>query len=108
MAGGLARGDIRLVRLAPPDKMRPAVVLTRDNMIPHLATVTIAPVTSAVRGVPSEVYLDESDGLKGPCAINLQNTVTVRQTLVGRWVATLGPERLAEVCRALRFALGCD
>ena len=108
MAGRIGRGDIRLYRFAPPDKTRPVVVLTRDSAIAYLSTVTVAPVTSTIRGVPSEVALDEKDGMKGPCAINLHNAVTVSQGRLGRRVARLSDERLSELCSALRFSLGCD
>jgi len=108
LAGGIARGDIRLYRFAPPDKARPVVVLTRDSALGYLSTVTVAPITSSIRGVPSEVKLDEEDGMKAPCAVNLHNTVTVSQQRLGRRVAHLGPLRMREVCGALRFSLGCD
>jgi mRNA interferase MazF len=108
VAERIVRGDIRLYRFAPPDKKRPVLVLTRDSAIPYLATVTIAPVTPTVRGVPSEVGLDENDGMKGPCAVNLHNAVTVSQGRLGKRVARLNDERLSEVCAALRFSLGCD
>jgi len=79
MAGRVARGDIRLYRFAPPDKQRPVVVLTRDSAIAYLSTVTVAPITSTIRGVPSEVALDESDGMKTRCAANLHNVVTIAE-----------------------------
>jgi len=107
VAGTLSRGDIRLCRFAPPDKQRPVLVLTRDSAIGHLATVTVAPITSTVRGVPSEVILDIDDGMKGRCAVNLHNAVTVAQARLGRRVASLSAERMQEVCAALRFSLGC-
>jgi len=108
VARGLARGDVRLYEFAPPDKRRPVVVLTRESAIDYLATVTVAPVTSTVRGVPSEVVLDEADGMKGRCAVNLHNAVTVAQQCLGKRVALLSSERMNEICRALRFTLGCD
>lgn len=108
MAGGVARGDIRLYSFAPPDKQRPVVVLTRDSAIGYLSTVTVAPVTSSIRGVPSEVLLDEADGMKGHCVINLHNAVTVSQQRLGKRVARLGQRRMSEVCTALHFALGCE
>ena len=107
-AAGIARGDIRLYQFAPPDKKRPVLILTRDSAIPYLSTVTVAPVTSTMRGVPSEVALDEKDGMKSPCAVNLHNAVTVFQDRLGKRVAHLTDARLTEVCAALRFALGCD
>lgn len=88
--------------------MRPVLVLTRESAISYLATVTVAPITSTIRGVPSEVVLSEEDGMKAPCAVNLHNAVTVTQTRVGRRVAQLGAVRMHEVCAALRFSLGCD
>jgi len=108
VARGLARGDVRLYEFAPPDKRRPVVVLTRESAIDYLATVTVAPVTSTVRGVPSEVVLDEADGMKGRCAVNLHHAVTVAQQRLGKRVARLSSERMNEICRALRFTLGCD
>ena len=108
MARGVARGDVCLYQFAPPDKRRPVVVLTRDSAMRYLPTVTVAPVTSTIRGVPSEVLLDEDDGMKGRCAVNLHNAVTVSQQRLGKRVARLSPRRMGEVCSALRFALGCE
>lgn len=108
MASRIARGDIRLYQFAPPDKKRPAVVLTRNSAIAYLATVTVAPITSTIRGVPSEVVLSEEDGMKTPCAVNLHNAVTVSQHRLGKRVAQLSSLRMNEICAALRFSLGCD
>lgn len=108
MAARIARGEVRLYQFAPPDKKRPVVVLTRDSAIGYLSTVTVAPITSAIRGVPSEVILDKEDGMKTPCAVNLHNAVTISQSRLGRRVAQLSFLRMREVCAALRFSLGCD
>ena len=87
MAGRIARGEVRLYQFAAPDKKRPALVLTRDSAIAYLSTVTVAPVTSTIRGVPSEIVLNEEDGMKSPCAVNLHNAVTVSQQRLGKRVA---------------------
>jgi mRNA interferase MazF len=108
MASRIARGDVRVYQFAKPDKKRPVVVLTRNSAITYLSTVTVAPVTSTIRGVPSEVILDQEDGMKLPCAVNLHNAVTVAQERLGRRVAQLSPPRMTELCAALRFSLGCD
>jgi mRNA interferase MazF len=108
VAGTLSRGEVRLCRFAPPDKQRPVLILTRDSAIGHLATVTVAPITSTIRGVPSEVVLDIDDGMKSRCAVNLHNAVTLAQARLGRRVSALSAERIREVCAALRFSLGCD
>ncbi len=108
MAARIARGDVRLYSFAPPDKNRPVVVLTRDSALAYLGTVTVAPITSTIRGVPSEVILNEEDGMKAPCAVNLHNPVTVTQDRLGKRVAQLSTLRMHEICAALRFSLGCD
>ena len=83
-------------------------MLTRASAIPYLSTVTVAPITSTIRGVPSEVALNEEDGMKSPCAVNLHHAVTVAQDRLGRRVAQLSSTRMSEICVALRFSLGCD
>lgn len=108
MASRIARGDVRLYQFAPHDKKRPVVVLTRDSAVAYLATVTVAPITSTIRGVPSEVVLNEEDGMRAPCAVNLHTAVTVSQDRLGRRVAHLSSLRMGEICGALRFSLGCD
>lgn len=108
MAGPIARGEIRLVRFPAPDKARPVLVLTRDSAMPYLSRVTVAPLTSTIRGVPSEVIVGPEDGLKAPSAVNLHNVLTVAKENLGRRVAQLGDDRMRDVCRALGFALGCD
>lgn len=108
MAARLARGDIRLYNFNPPDKNRPVVVLTRDSALAYLGTATVAPITSTIRGVPSEVLLNEEDGMKAQCAVNLHNLVTVNQDRLGKRVAQLSTLRMQQICAALSFSLGCD
>lgn len=108
MAARIARGDVRLYNFAPPDKKRPVLVLTRDSAIGYLSTVTVAPITSTIRGVPSEVLLTEEDGMKVVCAVNLHNAVTISQDRLGKRVAQLSALRMQEICAALRFCTGCD
>jgi len=108
VAGALARGEIRLYRFAPPDKQRPVVILTRESAILYLSRVTVAPVTSTIRGVPSEVVLDEGEGMKNRCAVNLHNLVTVAKDQLGRRIGRVSSERMNDICSALGFALGCQ
>jgi mRNA interferase MazF len=108
VAEAITRGDIRLYRFPRPDKERPVVILTREGAVPYLSRVTVAPITSTIRGVPSEVRLSASDGVKAACAVNLYNLVTVPKEHLGRRVAVLSPERMGEICAALAFALGCS
>lgn len=108
MAGRLNRGDIYRCNFASPDKQRPVLIPTRDSAVGHLSTVTVAPISSTIRDVPSEVTLGILDGMKAPCAINLHSAVTVSQDRLARRVASLSGSRMQEVCAALRFSLGCD
>lgn len=108
MAGRLERGDVRLLRMRAPDKERPVVVLTRGSSLEFLGWVTVAPISSTVRGVRSEIRLDVEDGMKGPCVVNAHNIVTVRKDQIGRRVARLSEARMRGVCTAVAFALGCD
>jgi len=83
------------------------LILTRAAALRHLSRVTVAPITSTVRGVPSEVALGPDDGMKFPCTVNLHNVVTVPQAGLGRRLGQLDATRMREVSAALAFALGC-
>lgn len=107
MARGLRRGQIWLYTFKAPDKRRPVLILTRPDVIGLLDTVTVAPITSTVRGSPGEVVLEVEEGLKHRSAANLDHVQTIRQAHLHRHVGTVGPERMAEVCRALMIATGC-
>jgi mRNA-degrading endonuclease toxin of MazEF toxin-antitoxin module len=61
-----------------------------------------------IRGVPSEVELDEEDGMKKRCAVNLHNAMTVSQQRLGPRLSKLAARRMDEICTALRFSIGCD
>jgi mRNA interferase MazF len=95
MAGRVARGEIRLYAFPAPDKPRPVLVLTRSSAIGYLSWITVAPITSTIRGVPSEVVVGPDDGLKPPCVINLHNVVTVSKQQIGRRLAQLSESRCA-------------
>jgi len=81
------------------------VILTRDSAIGYLAAVTVAPITSTIRGVPSEVALNSEDGMKTPCAVNLHSAVTVAKDRLGRRVAQLPASRMSEIVGISRSAL---
>lgn len=100
------RGEIWLADL-PGDRIRPVVVLTRQPVIRHLRSVIVAPVTSTVRGIPSEVPLGEREGLLHECVANFDNLQLVARTRLVRRIGELSHARLAEACRALRFAVAC-
>ena len=102
----MRRGEIRWYRFARPDKRRPVLILTRDSALEFLGGVTVAPVTSTVRDLQSEVLLTRADGLPRDCAVNLDHVQTVSKGHVGGLIATLQSGRMADVRSALLFALG--
>jgi mRNA interferase MazF len=101
----MTRGEVRWYRFARPDKNRPVLVLTRDSALEFLGEVTVAPITSTVRDIPSEVALSAIDGVPRPCAVNLDHVQTVSRGRIGARITRLSPDRMRDVTRALRFAL---
>lgn len=102
----MQRGEIRWYRFSSPDKKRPVLILTRDSVLEYLGEVTIAPITSTVRDIPSEVLLSRDDGMPRTCVINLDHVQTVSKDKLGALVTVLPAHRMEEVRSALLFALG--
>jgi mRNA interferase MazF len=102
------RGDVCWYAFAPPDKRRPVLVLTRDSALAVLNGVTIAPITSTVRGIPTEVLLTESDGMPTTCAINCDNLQTVPKARLGARITHLSGRKLDDAAAAIAFALGLE
>jgi len=102
----MKRGEVRWYRFRAPDKRRPVVVLTRDAILEHLGEVTVAPITSTIRNIPTEVLLGSTDGMPRDCAVNLDHVQTVAKVRVGALITTLTPARMREIRSALLFALG--
>jgi mRNA interferase MazF len=102
------RGEVWRYRFAAPDKIRPVLVLTRQEVIGLLHTVMVAPITSAIRGTPGEAHVGVPEGLKRESAVNLDHVQTVEQSRLVGYVGHLGTEKMREVCRALAVATGCD
>ena len=102
----MQRGEVRWYRFASPDKKRPVLILTRDSILQSLGEVTIAPETTTIRDIPSEVVLTEEDGMPQACAVNLDHVQTVAKGRLGALITTLPMVRMQEVRAALLFALG--
>ena len=99
------RGEVRWYRFGRPDKRRPVVVLTRDSIIPFIGEVTVAPITTAIRGLPSEVVLSPDHGMPRACAVNCDHLQTVQRGKLGALVTSLSGTVMTQVARAIRFAL---
>ena len=105
----MKRGEVRWYTFRGPDKRRPVLILTRNSAIPFLGGVTVAPVTTTIRDIPSEALLTpEEDGVPALCAVNLDNLQTVQKSQVGALITTLPSWRMTELELALCFALGVD
>ncbi len=102
----MQRGEVRWYRFAKPDKKRPVVILTRDSALEFLGEVTIAPVTSTIREIPTEVLLGPDDGMPKDCAVNTDHLQTVARGRIGLLITSLPEEKMEELRRALLFAFG--
>jgi mRNA interferase MazF len=102
------RGDICWVIFEPPDKRRPAVILTRHSAIGYLSAVTVAPITTAIRRLPTEVNLGPADGLPAECVVNLDGIQTIRKSRIGDRIASLDEGKVVKIELALLFALGME
>jgi len=102
------RGEIWSFEFKKPDKMRPVVILTRQEMISLLNTVTVGPITRTIRGVPSEVLVGPHEGLKDHSAINLHHVITIPKSGLRRFIGSVSAEKMAEILESLLFALGFD
>ncbi len=107
MARGVTRGDIWMYAFAKPDKKRPVLVISRQSVIPLLRTVMVAPITSTVFGVPSEVLVGIEHGLKHDSAVNLDHIQTVDRSRLTGFIGHLSDDVMDEVCQALAVATGC-
>jgi mRNA interferase MazF len=100
------RGEVWLYE-RPDRKPRPVLVLTRPEGIGPLSRILVVPATRSIRDTPTHVRLAESDGMREPCALTLDNTFAARKALLTQRIAKLDPEKMDEVCRALRMATAC-
>jgi mRNA interferase MazF len=101
----MKRGEIRWYKFKAPDKKRPVLILTRDSVLKYLDEVTVAPITTTIRDIPSEVFLSKDDGMPRDCAINVDHIQTVAKGKIGALITTLSPEKLKQVRKAIIFAL---
>ena len=86
---------------------RPVLVLSRAAVVPVLARPLVAPLTTRVRGIPTEVALDTDDGMPQPCVVSLDNVQPLAAAVLVELITALSPVRMAAVCRALAVATDC-
>jgi mRNA interferase MazF len=101
----MKRGQIRWYKFKHPDKKRPVLILTRDSIIPYLGEVTIAPITTTIRNIPSEISLSKQDGMSRVCVINCDHIQTISKNKIGALITTISNEKIDKVSKAISFAL---
>lgn len=100
------RGEVWWVEV-PTAGRRPALVMTRDSTISVLNRVIVAPATRTIRNMPTEVLLDEDDGMPSECVLSLDSLTVVSKSSLARRIVTLSAERMRDVCAALNAAVAC-
>jgi len=101
----MKHGEIRWYKFIRPDKKKPVLILTRDSVLEYLGEVTVAPITSTIRNIPSEVFLSRVDGMLRDCAVNCDHLQTVSKGKIGSLITSLTLAKMGDVGRAIRFAL---
>lgn len=102
----MRRGEVWWAQ-AQPDRRRPVLILTRDQAIPVLHSVVVAPATRTIRGIPSEVVVGSDDGMPEESAFSFDNLTLVPKAMLTDRLCELGPHRLWEACEAMRAAFDC-
>jgi mRNA interferase MazF len=99
---------MRPIHVARLDKARPVLVLTRELVRPHLTTVTVAPITTTVRGLSTEVSVDAANGLAGPSAVSCDNITTIPADALGEQIGVLLERQEDELSRAVQAAFDLE
>ena len=107
MARQLKRGEIWSCSFPEPEKQRPVLILTRQEVIGMLNTVMVAPITSTIHGAPSEVIVGNNEGLKHASAVNMDHIQTIEKARLERFVGSLSSEQMKSVFRAIGIETGC-
>jgi mRNA interferase MazF len=99
---------MRPIHTAQLDKARPVLVLTRELVRPHLATVTVAPITSTIRGLSTEVTVDSANGLSEPSVVSCDNITTIPTTTLGAQIGLLLDDQEPALSEAIAAAFDLD
>lgn len=95
---------MRAIHLAELDKTRLVLVLTRELVRPHMARVTVAPITTTVRGLSTEVPVGRANGLENSCVVSCDNIVTIPKSALGRQIGYFLPSQETALVAAIRSA----
>lgn len=101
----MRRGEIRWYTFRHPDKRRPVLILTRDEVIDRLNEIIVVPITRTIRGLTTEVVLTPVDGMPVSCALNFDHISLAQRARITGIICSLGNDRWPEVQQALMIAL---
>ena len=104
----MKRGEIRWYTFTLPDKRRPVLILTRDDVIDYLNEIIVVPITRTIRGLATEVVLTPDDGMPLVSALNFDHVALAQRQRIGAIICSLPEERWDEVRRALLIACGFE
>jgi mRNA interferase MazF len=99
---------MRPIHVARLDKVRPVLILTRELVRPHLTTVTIAPITTTIRGLSTEVPVNAANGLAGPSVVSCDNMTTIPASALGEQIGVLLDYQEQTLSDAIRAAFDLD
>jgi mRNA interferase MazF len=99
---------MRPIHLARLDKTRPVLILTRELVRPHMSAVTIAPITTTIRGLSTEVAVDTANGLAGPSVVSCDNITTIPADALGEQIGVLLDRQEQTLGDAIRAAFDLD
>ena len=101
----MRRGEVWWAELPPPVGRRPVLLLSRDAAYSVRTSVTVAIITRTIRNIPTEVYLEQEDGMPAECVVNLDDILTITKSRLTERITTLYPEKMIAVSKAINFAL---
>ena len=104
----MKHGEVRWYKFSHPDKKRPVLILTRTSIIKYLGEITIAPITSTIRNIPTEVLLSPDDGMPKECVINVDHIQTVSKGKIGPLITVLPTDKIEKLKEAILFAFNFD
>ena len=99
---------MRPIHVARLDRSRPVLILTREFVRSHLTTVTVAPITTTIRGLSTEVPLDSANGLDGPCAASCDKIMTIPASALGVQIGVLLDHQESGLSEAIQAAFDLD
>lgn len=104
----MIQGDVCSYKFREPNERRPVLILTKNTLIAGLNAISVAEITTMIRENDAEVILDESDGMRETCVINLVNIQTIQTNKLRGYITRLSEEKMEEVFEAIKFVFGFD